>query len=91
MTTVQFLTQFPEFKTADLSLIQAMLDAALLEIDVSIWRTKADQGQAYLAAHKLALSPFGQNVRLVAKDGSTTYYTHYQALRSQVASGYRVI
>ena len=50
-------------------------------------QTKADQGQAYLAAHKMALSPWGQDTRLSAKDGSTTYWTHYWRLLRQVAAG----
>lgn len=90
MNVSDFITQFPEFRTVDLNLVKAMLDAALLEIDVAVWRAKADQGQAYLAAHRLAMSPFGQNARLSAKDGNTTYYTHYKEIRSQVASGFRV-
>lgn len=90
MTYNQFIVQFPEFATADANLIQAHLDAALLEIDAAVWRAKADQGQAYLAAHKLALSPFGQGTRLQTKDGSTTYWQHYKELRLQVSSGFRV-
>jgi len=90
MNVVQFQIQFPEFASTDVALVQSMLDAATLEIDVSVWRAKADQGQAYLAAHKLATSPFGQNARLVAKDGTTTYWTTYVKLQGQVASGFRV-
>ncbi len=90
MNIATFLTQFPEFRAADASLVLAMLNAAQLEIDVAVWRSKADQGQGFLAAHKLALSPFGQNTRLVAKDGSTTYWKHYTQIRAQVASGFRV-
>lgn len=90
MTAEKFLTQFPEFKGVELDLVQAHLDAAALEIDVDIWGLKADQGQAYLAAHKMALSPYGQNARLSTDDGRTTYFTHYKALRLQVTSGFRV-
>lgn len=90
MTVSQFLVVQPEFAGVDTTLLQAELDAAALEIDVIVWGPKADQGQRYLAAHKLALSPFGQGVRLVAKDGTTTYWTHYERLRKQVSSGSRV-
>lgn len=90
MNVQTFLIQFPEFAKTDINLVQSMLAAALLEIDPSVWRAKADQGQAYLAAHMLATSPFGQNVRLMAKDGTTTYWTRYEKLRGQVASGFRV-
>lgn len=75
--------------------VQANLNAASLEIDQSVWGPKADQGQAFLTAHKLALSPFGQNARMVIKDQkgfdlTTTYQVHYKALVRQVSSGYRV-
>lgn len=85
-----FVVQFPEFAGVDAGLLQAHLDAAALEIDAGVWRAKADQGTYYLAAHKLALSPLGNNAELVAKDGTTTYEKHYEKLKKQVASGFRV-
>lgn len=98
-----FRTYHPEFVNVPDTLVQAELDGASLEIDQGIWGTfaatpivstaaltKADMGHRFLAAHKLALSPFGQNARLVAKDGGTTYLTHYQKLQRQVSSGFRV-
>lgn len=94
----RFLIQFPEFGAAKTSaaLIDAMLGAADLEIDREVWGAKADQGQMYLAAHKLALSPYGNAAQLVLtkpKDtphGETTFGVHYDALVMQVASGFRV-
>lgn len=83
----QFLVQFPEFDAADPGQVQAMLAAAALEIDREIWGVKADQGTMYLAAHKLALSPFGNGAQLVAEDGSTTYQVHYDRLVKQVGIG----
>ncbi len=57
------------------SQIAAMLGAAALELDLSVWgafgpdplgnQTKSDQAQMYLAAHKLAVSPFGQAAKMV--------------------------
>lgn len=85
-----FIVQFPEFATTDSNLVASMLAASALEIDPNIWGNLGDQGQAYLAAHKLATSPFGQNVRLVAKDGTTTYEREYRRLVLSVTSGYRV-
>jgi hypothetical protein len=96
VTYSQLVTQFPEFAATDANLVQAMLDAAYLEIDQSVWGNLADQGQMYCAADMLATSPFGQNVRLVADGvkggggGHSTYWTRYQALIAKVASGYRV-
>lgn len=96
MTRADFLIQFPEFEAVDTAQIDAFLAAALLEIDADIWGAKADQGQAYLTAHKLALSPFGNGTRQVPKDymrtphGTTTYGAEYDALVRQVSHGYRV-
>lgn len=90
MTVGMFVVQFPEFEGVDTDLLQVHLDAAELEIDRSVWLLKGDQGQGYLAAHKLALSPFGNNAKLVAKDGSTTYQVHYDRLVRQVSSGFRI-
>lgn len=96
MTAAAFVVQFPEFEDVDATLLNAMLAAALLEIDVDVWGAKADQGQAYLAAHKLALSPFGNNAKMVVNGigaglhGNTTYGTHYDSLVLQVGGSYRL-
>lgn len=92
VTLASFTEQFPEFgntASANEAYVRAVLDAADLEIDREVWGAKADQGQMYLAAHKLSLSPFGNNAELV-KDGVTTYGKHFDALRRQVVSGFRV-
>jgi len=92
-----FVVQFPEFTNTNVPLVEAMLAAALLEIDTDVWGLKATQGQWYLAAHKLALSPFGNNAKMIptrkvgdGPHGETTYGTHYDTLARQVASGFRV-
>jgi hypothetical protein len=104
-----FRAQFPEFNNVSDTLCTAMLSAASLEFDTGVWGvfgqlggpiTKADQGQMYLAAHKLAVSPFGQNARTVFKEGTynygtggydrTTYGREFLNLRYSVTSGFRV-
>ncbi|MCK6585954.1 MAG: DUF4054 domain-containing protein [Polyangiaceae bacterium] len=86
-----FRARFPEFNTADDAYVDAKLAEALLQIDASVWGTKADLGQGYLAAHLLAVSPFGQQARLSSKEGETTYHKVWASLRNSVASGFRVI
>lgn len=91
-----FVAQFPEFEGAPNTLVDATLAAAELEIDREVWGAKGDQGQMYLAAHKLSLSHWGQVSELVQKKpkdtphGETTYGVHYDSLVDQVASGFRV-
>jgi len=87
-------------------LVNIMLNAAYLELDTSVWggygvstlaggqMGKVDQGQMYLAAHKLAVSPWGQNAKLVVNNRSgyqrTTYGQEFALLQRGVVSGFRV-
>lgn len=96
--------QFPEMNGVSDVLVTAMLAAAALELDPSVWgplgvsggpMVKADQGQMYLAAHKLAVSPFGQNAKTVLNGrkvgyGRTSYGEEFLLLMKSVTSGYRV-
>jgi hypothetical protein len=96
--------QFPEANGVSDVLVASMLAAAALEIDQSVWgalgvagglMTKADQGQMYLAMHKLAISPFGKNAKMEInpkKNGyeRTTYGGEFLLLQRSVTSGFRV-
>lgn len=107
-TLANLRTQFPEFNGVSDALCQSMLNAADLEIDKFIWGdygtttlARADQGQLYLACHKLAVTPFGQNAKMVQPTGKqgwvsaagwgrTTYGQEYFLLLRSVSAGYRV-
>lgn len=94
MSQQAFLARFPEFKGAAASgtdLIAAMLNDAALQIDCSVAGTLAGVMHGYLTAHRLALSPFGQQARMLTKDGSTTYGAHYEKLVHLVGSGFRAL
>lgn len=94
VTVEEFIAQFPEFDECPADFIQPFLDDAEECIDRTIWgETKGDIGQKYLAAHMIALSPFGQQARLVTDKNpkTTTYGQHYNAIKMKVASGCRVI
>jgi hypothetical protein len=86
-----FRSVSPEFELVPDEMIQGTLDEAALEISAVVWGTKWDAGHRYLTAHKLALSPYGTGTRLQAKDGGSTYWTHFEKIRSTVTMGYRVI
>lgn len=82
-----FITLNPEFTDASVAQVSAELAAAALVWDPAglgnlnpVWGNLLDQGVRFLAAHRLALSPWGQAARLVAKDGTTTYETHLKKL-----------
>jgi len=86
-----FLESHPEFTPAGASLIGEKLAEAALEVDVALWGVRADTGIKLTAAHLLAVSPFGQQARLVSKDGSTTYSTRLIDLRKLAAAGIRLV
>lgn len=91
-TYATFVIQFKEFAPLDQPYVQAFLDAAALEVPSAIWGAKQDQGIFYLAAHKLASSPMGNNARttVVSADNPTTYLAEFRRLVRQVSSGFRV-
>lgn len=95
LTLAAFIVRFPEFTAADAGLVQAKLDEADRQIDRTVWddpglaHLLGDDGQGYLAAHLLALSPFGNAAAMVAKDGSTTFEKHYKRLQIAATCGLR--
>ncbi len=92
MNLTNFRIRFPEFVNASNALIQATLDEAALELDSVVFDTKYDAAHGLLAAHKLALSPYGQGARLAAytKKGivTSTYQHHFELLVMQVQGGW---
>jgi hypothetical protein len=85
-----FLVLFPEFGEVDDSLVEGKLAEALRSIDADVWGDFADDGQGYLAAHLLALSPMGNAAKLVdGKKNTTTYEGHLRRLQLQVTAGIR--
>lgn len=76
MTRAEFLVRHPEFSEATPALVDAKLAEAAEVIDSGV-----PGFEFYLskkAAQLLALSPFGQNARMVNKEGKTTYDVHLE-------------
>ncbi len=84
VTIASFKVRFPEFANTDPALVQAVIDEAAAETPARTWRHKADQGVLQLAAHKLAISPSGQDARL-STDGRSTYLQERERLERQIA------
>lgn len=80
-----FRVAFPEFQTAVDPLVQSRLDQAGKRMDPGVWADRYEEGHGLLTAHLLALSPYGQMARMVAKDGSTTYGKQFDDLTKIVA------
>ncbi len=85
-----FLARYPEFEPASKAMIEGEIADAIDNVDTSVFGTKTDQAVRLKAAHALALSPFGQQARLVSKSGATTYGKQFDALVRSVTPGFRV-
>ncbi len=89
VTVESFRTEFVEFRSTPTPLVQAKLAQALLRTPVNIWGAKQDAGVSYLAAHLIAMSPGGEEMRLDKKKGTTLYQLERRRLSRTVASGFR--
>ncbi len=78
-----FKTRFPEFANTDTGLIQSCLDEAGRQCDAAVFSTRLDDAVRYKAAHLLAVSPMGQDARLVRKDGGSIYNDEFKNLQRQ--------
>lgn len=85
-----FLARFPEFEPAGSTMVSAAIAEAVRGVDAEVWGTKTDDGVRWLTAHLLAITPWGQQARMVSKDGSTTYSKEHARLVRSVSSGFRV-
>ena len=86
-----FRVRFPEFADLADSLVTAKIGEAQRRCDAGLWGSKYQDGVFYLAAHLLAISPFGQDARLSQANNETVYYSEHKRLQSMVATGARVI
>lgn len=91
MNLATFRVRFSEFETAPDAMVQACLDASALETDSSAFDTAYDEAHGLLAAHKLAISPYGQNARMVSDKGETTYMRERDAVTGRVVTPLNVI
>lgn len=87
MTLSQFLARYPEFQKAGTALVQSVLAEAATQLDQGVWGNLYDAGHGACAADILALSPFGQQARMVPKSGTTTYRRRFEELQKTVACG----
>ena len=93
-TLATFRTRFPDFDPTPDAYVQSALDAAEDEIDATVWGAKAAEGHGLLAAHKLALSEFGKDMRLGAfgdNKARSVYGDQHEQLAARVGGSYRAI
>lgn len=91
LTLEQFLLVCPEFGDTDLQLVNATLIEAAAEIDPCTAGSMTNNLHKYLTAHKLAMSPMGQNARMLTPEGgTTTYLKHFNDIVRKLPLGINV-
>jgi len=73
MTYAEFILQFPEFTKLTQAQVEVYIAQAEDMLDEDAFGDMYELAVAYKAADSLALSPFSQHMRMVNKDGMTTY------------------
>lgn len=81
--------RYPEFADAraPTDMVNATLATATVQVRPEVWGVLTDEGIIQLTAHLLAISPWGQQARLAATDGETTYGKRYRELQQSVTCG----
>lgn len=89
VTAASFKTAFPEFSSADSSLVTIKIAAAELQINTTVWGSRYDEGVMWLTAILLVSSPYGEPSRLSDDKTKTIYHENYLRLRNIVTIGLR--
>ncbi len=84
-----FRLRFVEFSKTDDAIVSARIADAMAECSEEAFAETYPSAVLYLAAHLLAISPYGQSAR--ATQTSTTYWVHFDRLQTQAAVGPRVL
>jgi hypothetical protein len=87
LTLAQFRARFPEFERLPDATLTDALARGLVQTSTIVFGDISDEATGYLAAHFLALSPYGQQARLSAVDGTTTYMTHWRRIAAMRSVG----
>lgn len=83
--------RFPEFLGVSEPQMVDHLDDAELRIDPDVFGPRTASAVRLLAAHTLALTPFGQSAKLVGSTGTTVYGVELKQMRLECSIGWRVV
>jgi|SRR5579859_3168472 len=89
-TPTTFVARWPEFAptlAANPSIVQSALDEAARRCDVRVFATRMDDAVGLMAAHLLAISPYGEQSRLDTDKAETTYNIEWKRLAKMAAGG----
>lgn len=91
LTLAAFRVLYPEFVATADATVEAKIAAALARTDTDAFGDDADAAQGLLAAHLLAIAPYGQTSRQEGTDkSSTTYLDEWKRLARARCGGPRL-
>jgi hypothetical protein len=89
ISVADFVAYFPEFKgdgsVTTNARLQSYINHAVLRTPSDVWGDLVDQGVLYLAAHLLAISPYGINAKLGNAAGNSVYGVERSRLNRTVS------
>lgn len=86
-TATTFKARWSEFAPIDDATVTAALAEATESCNATDFAERFDEAVGLLAAHKLAISPMGQQARLESKEGDTTYRQEWARLSRMCCGG----
>lgn len=91
MDVTTFQTDYPEFRSAGVPLMQSWLDRAATELNAVAFGSAYDEAHGLLAAHKGAISPLGRAARMLNDDGMSTYEVEFGKVCSRAITALSVV
>jgi hypothetical protein len=85
-----FRSRFPEFSTCPDATVSAVLTAAATELNSTEIGAPYDEAHGLLAAHKLAISPYGRAARMLNEQGHSTYEAEFSNVMARAIPGIAV-
>jgi Protein of unknown function (DUF4054) len=85
---ITFKARFPEFARLPDATLNDVIARATKRTNPTVLGEETDEAIGYMAAHLLALSPYGQQARLSEPGKMTTYYQHWLEIARYKSVGY---
>jgi hypothetical protein len=86
-----FRVRFPEISSAEDDIVNACLTAAANETSAEELGASYDEVHGLLAAHKLAISPYGRAARMLNDEGESTYEAERCKVVARAVPGVTVV
>ena len=87
MTSAELRAIAPEFAKAPEAAVAEAVAQATAYVNAALFGTDTEMAIRLRACHTLALGPYGQQARLISKDGTTTYQKQFDDLLATATAG----